>query len=73
MDYWWVRVRVRGNGEMRNEKHMTLEELLLEREQCEERLQENPLDSSTISRYNYLTELINKREKYLYEEDRLSP
>lgn len=41
-------------------ENKTLEELILLKEAEDDRLQENPLDSSAILRYNYLSKLIEE-------------
>jgi hypothetical protein len=46
---------------MRKLEDMSLEELLLLREEEDERLERNPLDSTANSRYNYLSQLIEER------------
>jgi hypothetical protein len=46
---------------MRKLEDMSLEELILLREEEDERLNKNPLDSAAISRYNYLSQLIKER------------
>lgn len=46
-----------------NYEKLTLEELILLKEAEEDHLQQNPLDSSANSRYNYLSKLIEDRVK----------
>jgi len=45
---------------------LSLEEIMLLRESVEDRLQENPLDSSANSRYNIYSQIIEERLAKLY-------